>query len=112
MVQELREALELWTCTSWQDLVEEKALMSWEEARHNIIFLRMAKSGSLRRMRASEVLEEKRSWGSPGRSVLSVLGLREHTVTYVSTQQKKGIASAQVVVPHELYTSLKTPYTF
>jgi hypothetical protein len=36
------------------------------------------------------------------------LGLREHTVTYVSTQQKKGIASAQVVVPHELYTSLKT----
>ena len=29
----LEAALDLWTCTSWQDLVDEAALRSWEEAR-------------------------------------------------------------------------------
>ncbi len=59
MVQELWQALELWTCTSWQDLVEERALRSWEQARHSIIFLRMAKSGSLSRMRAAELWKRR-----------------------------------------------------
>ena len=31
--KELESALDLWTCTSWQDLVDEAALRSWEEAR-------------------------------------------------------------------------------
>ncbi len=45
IVQELKAALDLWMCSSWQDLVEETDLRSWEEARHNI-FLRLAKSAA------------------------------------------------------------------
>ena len=32
IVQELKAALDLWMCSSWEDLVEEAALRSWEEA--------------------------------------------------------------------------------
>ncbi len=52
--KELKAALDLWTCTSWQDLVDEAALRSWEEARQNI-FLRLAKSSHICRMPASEL---------------------------------------------------------
>jgi hypothetical protein len=38
--KELESALDLWTCTSWQDLVDEAALRSWQEARENM-FLRL-----------------------------------------------------------------------
>ncbi len=34
--KELESALDLWTCTSWQDLVDEGALRSWEESRENM----------------------------------------------------------------------------
>jgi hypothetical protein len=30
IVQELKAALDLWMCSSWQDLAEEEALRSWE----------------------------------------------------------------------------------
>ena len=52
--KELESALDLWTCTSWQDLVDEAALRSWEEARENM-FLRLAKSSQVCRMKASEL---------------------------------------------------------
>jgi hypothetical protein len=42
VLKELQSALDDWMCLTWQDLVEEADLRSWEEARHNI-FLRMAK---------------------------------------------------------------------
>jgi len=32
IIKELQFALDLWMCTSWQDLVKEAALKSWEEA--------------------------------------------------------------------------------
>ncbi len=51
---ELESALDLWTCTSWQDLVDEAALRSWEESRQNI-FLRLAKNSHVCRMKASEL---------------------------------------------------------
>ena len=57
IVQELKAALDFWMCSSWQDLVEEAVLRVWEEARHNI-FLRLAKSGSLCRMRATDLPEQ------------------------------------------------------
>ena len=41
---------------TWQDLVEEAALRTWEEARHNI-FLRMAKSGDTCKMGVPELPE-------------------------------------------------------
>jgi hypothetical protein len=52
--KELETVLDLWTCTSWQDLVDETALRSWEETRQNM-FLRLAKSNHVCRMRASEL---------------------------------------------------------
>ena len=52
--KELEAALDLWTCTSWQDLVDEAVLRSWEEARQNI-FLRLTKSSHVCRMKASEL---------------------------------------------------------
>ena len=52
--KELEAALDLWMCTSWQDLVDEAALRSWEEARQNM-FLRMTKSSHVCRMKASEL---------------------------------------------------------
>ena len=51
---ELEVALDLWTCTSWQDLVDEAALRSWQEARQNM-FLRLAKSNHMCRMKVSEL---------------------------------------------------------
>ena len=56
IIKELQSALNLWMCTNWQDLVEEADLRSWEEARHNI-FLRMAKSGNVCKMREPELPE-------------------------------------------------------
>jgi hypothetical protein len=52
--KELEAALDLWTCTSWKDLVDESALRSWEEARQNT-FLRLAKSRHVCRMKAWEL---------------------------------------------------------
>ena len=52
--KELESALDLWTCTSWQDLVDEAALRSCQEARQNM-FLRLAKSIHVCRMRTSEL---------------------------------------------------------
>ena len=52
--KELEAALDLWTCTSWQDLVDEAALRSWEDARQNM-FLRLAKSSHMCRMKTSEL---------------------------------------------------------
>jgi hypothetical protein len=52
--KELESALDLWTRTSWQDLVDEAALRSWEESRENM-FLRLAKSSHVCRMKASEL---------------------------------------------------------
>ena len=52
--KELEAALDLWTCTSCQDLVDESALRSWEESRQNM-FLRLVKSSHVCRMRASEL---------------------------------------------------------
>jgi hypothetical protein len=52
--KELESALDLWTCTNWQDLVDEAALRNWEEARENM-FLRLAKSSHVCRMKASEL---------------------------------------------------------
>ncbi len=57
--KELESALDLWTCTSWQDLVDEAALRIWEEARENM-FLRLAKSSHVCRMKASELPEKSR----------------------------------------------------
>jgi hypothetical protein len=56
IIKELQSALNLWMCTNWKDLVEEAALRSWEEARHNI-FLRMVKSGNVCKMRAPKLPE-------------------------------------------------------
>jgi hypothetical protein len=52
--KELETVLDLWTCTSWQDFVDETALRSWEETRQ-IMFLRLSKSNHVCRMRASEL---------------------------------------------------------
>jgi hypothetical protein len=52
--KELEAALDLWTCTSWQDLVDEAVLRSWEEARQNM-FLSLAKSSHVCRMKTSEL---------------------------------------------------------
>ena len=41
---------------TWQDLAEETALRTWDEARHNI-FLRMAKSGDTCKMGVPELPE-------------------------------------------------------
>ncbi len=51
--KELESALDLWTCTSWQDVVDDTVLRSWEETRQNM-FLRLAKSRHVCRMRASD----------------------------------------------------------
>jgi hypothetical protein len=52
--KELEPALDLWTCTSWQELVDEADLRSWEEARQNM-FQRMTKNRHVCRMKASEL---------------------------------------------------------
>ena len=52
--KELESALDLWMCTSWQDLVDEAALRSWEESRESM-FLRLAKSSHVCRMKVSEL---------------------------------------------------------
>ena len=49
IIKELQSALDAWMCLTWQDLVEEAALRTWEEVLHNI-FLRMAKSGDVCKM--------------------------------------------------------------
>ncbi len=48
--KELESALDLWTCTSRQDLVDESALRIWEESRENM-FLRLSKSRHVCRMK-------------------------------------------------------------
>jgi hypothetical protein len=52
--KEIEAALDLWTCTSWQDLVDEAALRSWEDARQNM-FLSLVKDSHVCRMRTSEL---------------------------------------------------------
>jgi hypothetical protein len=52
--KELDADLDLWTCTSGQDLVDEADLRSWEEARQNM-FQRMVKNSHVCRMKASEL---------------------------------------------------------
>ena len=54
--KELEAVLDLWTSTSWQDLVDEVDLRSWEEApeRQNM-FLMLTKSSHVCRMKASEL---------------------------------------------------------
>lgn len=54
IIKELQLALDTWMCLTWQDLAEEAALRTWEEARHNI-FLRMAKSGDTCKMGVPEL---------------------------------------------------------
>ena len=56
IIKELQSALDAWMCLTWQDLVEEAALRTWEEARHNI-FLRMAKSGDTCKTGVTELPE-------------------------------------------------------
>ena len=56
IIKELQLALDSWMCLTWQDLAEEAALRTWEEARHNI-FLRMAKSGDTCKMGVPELPE-------------------------------------------------------
>ena len=60
--------------SSWQDLVEEETLRSWEEARHNI-FLRLAKSGSLCRMRAPDLTEQV--FGKPSEEISLLDAVRQ-----------------------------------
>ena len=54
IIKEMESTLDLWMCTSCQDLVDEAALRSWEEARQNM-FLRLTKSSHVCRMRALEL---------------------------------------------------------
>ena len=70
IVKELKAALDLWMCSSWEDLVEGVTLRSWEEARHNI-FLRLAKRGSLCRMRSPDLSEQVFGKPSEGISLMT-----------------------------------------
>ena len=74
IVQELKAALDLWMCSNFQNLVSETVLRSWEDARHNI-FLRLAKSGSLCRMRVPELLEQV--FGKPSEEMSLMTGTRQ-----------------------------------
>ncbi len=74
IVQDLKAALDLWMCSSWQDLVEEADLRSLEEARHNI-FLRLVKSGSLCRMRATDLPEQV--FGKPSEEISLMVVTRQ-----------------------------------
>jgi hypothetical protein len=74
IVQELKAALDLWMCSSWQDLVEEDVLRSWEETRHNI-FLRLSESGSLCRMRVSDLPEQV--FGKPSEEISLMAATRQ-----------------------------------
>jgi hypothetical protein len=74
IVQDLKAALDLWMCSSWQDLVEEESLRTWEETRHNI-FLRLAKRGRLCRMRAPDLPEQV--FGKPSEEISLMTATRQ-----------------------------------
>ena len=78
IVQDLKAALDLWMCSSWEGLVEETTLRSWEDARHNI-FLRLAKSGSLCRMRAPDLSEQL--FGKPSEGISLMTATRQSRKT-------------------------------
>ena len=71
ITRELESALDLWMCTSWQDLVDEAVLRNGEEARQNM-FLRLVKISNVCRMRVSELPECVFGETNEGISLMSV----------------------------------------